>query len=178
MTDIAGVVLMGGQSTRMGKDKSTIIWKNDSLLNHQYQLIKSVCKEAYLSINSSQISKVSPDYPCIVDEYDEIGPIGGIFTCLNNLKSDLLVIPIDMPLLSKDLLLELCQSSMSSCFKTNNQLEPFPSYWSIKTLDTINESINSSNFSISNVMKEAGFSQISTHHKSQFANMNYPQDLR
>jgi molybdopterin-guanine dinucleotide biosynthesis protein A len=89
---IAGVVLAGGQSKRMGSDKSQLTIDNLTLLEHCQNILKnSNLKKVYISGKQG-----------IKDRYKNIGPIGGISTCLLELKNyDYVVfMPVDMPFLT------------------------------------------------------------------------------
>lgn len=95
---IAGVILSGGQSSRMGTDKSQLKIRDITLIEHTKQLlIDSGVTDTYVSGKDG-----------IKDIYSGKGPISGIHASLNFLKSfDFIVfIPVDMPLLTKEVISE------------------------------------------------------------------------
>lgn len=103
MKTIGYVLLMGGKSTRMGRDKAFLpyngipFWKKIS-----EEMMK--CGSTYLSIDSI---KRAPETDCnlILDEYSSIGPIGGIYSGLLKVKEDLVFFaPCDMPVLTSKLI--------------------------------------------------------------------------
>lgn len=93
---IAGVVLAGGQSTRMGTDKAQLTLDDQSLLNRAVTLLHE---------SGIQDVFVSGDYPtfnCILDDTEHLGPISGLQAASNKLSLSydaIFVIPVDMPLL-------------------------------------------------------------------------------
>ena len=92
MTHIAGVVLAGGQSSRMGTDKSQLTFNNQTLLERTKNLlIQSGIEHIFVSGPND-----------IKDKFSNIGPLGGIFSCLTQLKEYdyILFVPVDMPLLT------------------------------------------------------------------------------
>lgn len=96
---IAGVILSGGRSSRMGTDKSQLKIGDKTLLEHTKQLlIDSGITDTYVSGKNG-----------IKDVYSDKGPISGIHATLNFLKPfDFIVfIPVDMPLLTKEVISEL-----------------------------------------------------------------------
>jgi len=96
-----GVVLAGGLSTRMGKDKSQLLWRGNSLLQHCYQILAgSQCHHIYVSHNHGE---------GINDRFEQCGPLGGIDAILQQLDSKgwLTVLPVDMPLIRSAQLIEL-----------------------------------------------------------------------
>lgn len=94
---LVGVVLAGGLSSRMGKDKAQLIRPGDSqtLLEKNCQLLASLddCQQVWISSN-----KISG---AIKDEYVNKGPLGAIYTCIQysfqQQISELLILPVDMP---------------------------------------------------------------------------------
>jgi len=177
MPKMAALLLIGGKSSRMGADKSTIQWKGHSLLHHQMTLLRDCCDETYLSINQSQQHLEKSDHQCIVDQFEAIGPLGGIATSLSRINKDLLVLPIDMPLLTVDLIKSLTTKGKSSCFLLEGQVAPFPSYWSIQLLPEILTSIKNNRLSVTRFIIQNNFDRIKTDHVNAFLNMNTPSDL-
>lgn len=91
---LLGIVLAGGQSRRMGEDKALLNWEGKTLLEHATQLLQEVgCDEVFVSRNAPH---------CIKDIYPGKGPVAGIHACLAASESfEALVIPVDMPLLTR-----------------------------------------------------------------------------
>jgi len=96
---IAGVILNGGKSSRMGQDKSTLKLTNTTLLEHtKCLLIDSGFENIFVSGKHG-----------IEDKYKNKGPLAGILACLSYLTDhdSVLFIPVDMPLLNKKIIAEL-----------------------------------------------------------------------
>jgi len=94
---VAGVVLAGGQSLRMGQDKATLT------LNHQSLLSRAMALLAEAGLTKRVVSGQYEGVECIVDQQFGLGPIAGIAACAEALCNDydaMLIIPIDMPLLA------------------------------------------------------------------------------
>lgn len=102
-----GVVLAGGKSSRMGENKALLNNNGVRLVDHMSSILFSLRPP----IKGIIVSGTVPGASCIPDQYEELGPIGGIATILNNIRSDLfaylLIIPVDMPLLTKSMLEKL-----------------------------------------------------------------------
>lgn len=98
-----GVVLAGGLSSRMGRDKALLPWKGRPLIEHQL----AVLREA--GIDEVRVSGHRPGYRGIADALPQAGPLGGLAGVAETLigDADLLVIPVDMPLLQPGLLRRL-----------------------------------------------------------------------
>lgn len=111
-----GVVLAGGKSSRMGKDKTQLCFRGRTLLDHAIELLKETLK--FLKEDYSQIFlSGNINHPCsIPDSYVDLGPLGGVLSVLDHLSEyscdshtpqKVLFIPVDMPALNSQILLEL-----------------------------------------------------------------------
>ncbi|SFS14200.1 molybdopterin-guanine dinucleotide biosynthesis protein A [Dyella sp. OK004] len=98
-----GVVLAGGRSSRMGRDKALLSWKGRPLIEHQLGLLREA------GVDDVRVSGHRPDYHGIADALPQAGPLSGLAGIAETLAddTDLLVIPVDMPLLQAGLLRRL-----------------------------------------------------------------------
>jgi molybdopterin-guanine dinucleotide biosynthesis protein A len=101
---IAGVVLAGGMSSRMGQDKANLLLDKETLLARSVALLSS------LALTNVFVSGDYQRFQSIPDIQTSLGPIGGLHACVETLFSEynaLFVIPVDMPLLGIDECLDL-----------------------------------------------------------------------
>ena len=98
-----GVVLAGGRSLRMGVDKAMLQWRGRPLIEHQLGLLR----EAGLA--EARVSGLRPDYGGVADSVTGAGPLAGLASVAGRVAdgTDLLVVPVDMPLLTVELLRRL-----------------------------------------------------------------------
>ncbi|NRQ42110.1 molybdenum cofactor guanylyltransferase [Rheinheimera sp. YQF-2] len=98
----SALILAGGQSSRMGRDKALLQLNGQSLLQHMQQLaLDSGAVEVLVSRNL-------PGF--IVDNTPQQGPLAGILAALQHCSgSQLLVLPVDTPLLTVTSLQRLLQ---------------------------------------------------------------------
>lgn len=96
---VFGLVLAGGESRRMGQDKALLIRDGRSQLAHVASLLQKVTARVFVSTRSAQ--QDDPErrqFEQIVDRYDNIGPIAGILTALEEHPGvDWLVVACDLP---------------------------------------------------------------------------------
>ena len=116
MTRFSSVLLVGGQSKRMGQDKALMDWHGRPLWAVQTQKLISVGSQTvYLAARKEQKfaarieSYLSPEETgqvhVIEDPLDEdCGPLGAIVRCLVRAQTPLLVLAVDMPLMTVDFL--------------------------------------------------------------------------
>lgn len=98
-----GVVLLaGGKSRRMGRDKAELPIAGKSFLERIAHELK-VFPERLLSIDESHSIQLD-GFTTVHDIYPECGPISGLHTALHYSRSDaLLVVPCDVPLFQYNL---------------------------------------------------------------------------
>lgn len=88
-----GVVLAGGRSSRMGRDKALLDWHGQALHQHMQALLGA------LGIEDIRLSG-QPQAGGIADRQPGLGPLGGLATLAETLPdAELLVLPVDMPCL-------------------------------------------------------------------------------
>ena len=95
---ITGIVLAGGLSSRMGKDKAQLLLAEQTLLTRNVTLLSR------LGLTDTFVSGQYPDFQCIQDINHQSGPIGGLHACVEYLYQKagaLFIVPVDMPLLTE-----------------------------------------------------------------------------
>lgn len=106
------VILAGGKSSRMGKNKALLDFKGKPLFSHMFDLVKSI------GFTKVFISGEFEGYPCILDKNKFSGPCCAIRDILHQFKDmdGFLFIPVDMPLLDADILRELVKQKEGAYF--------------------------------------------------------------
>lgn len=97
-----GVVLAGGLSSRMGRDKALLHWHGRPLIEHQIAVLHAA------GAREVKVSGARPDYHGVVDVVPQAGPLGGIAAVAAACEDgELLIVPVDMPRLQPSLLQRL-----------------------------------------------------------------------
>jgi molybdopterin-guanine dinucleotide biosynthesis protein A len=110
---ITGFVLAGGKSTRMGTDKSLLIWKDKTFVEHAINTLKPLCNEVIISSNNPVYDFTGCE--TWADELPIQAPIIGIYSCLKRSNTEVnLILSCDMPLIETDLFRYLLQYSKES----------------------------------------------------------------
>jgi len=183
---LAGLVLAGGKSTRLGMDKVGLPFSGETLLSRTVGLARERCRDVYVS--GRDPAGLEFDCPWIADEVAGIGPMGGILTGLRQIGRPLLVLACDMPLLDgavlSCLVKERAARPQNAVMTTFRQIET----GFIESLVAIYEPEAAP---FLNLARESGVYQLSraipkemVHHldygqseASVFFNINYPADL-
>ena len=94
-----GLVLAGGESRRMGSDKALLVRDGQSQLAHIAALLDQVTDRVFVSTRGDQQDESERSrFAQIVDRYEDIGPIAGILSALEeHSQADWLVVACDLP---------------------------------------------------------------------------------
>ncbi|MCH8316896.1 MAG: molybdenum cofactor guanylyltransferase [Bacteroidetes bacterium] len=100
---ITAIILAGGKSLRMGKDKGLLQLNGLTFVERIYRVVSKVCAEVIIVAKQDGYEYLG--LPVFSDIYEDKGPAGGIHTGLFHSKSKFnIVVSCDMPFLSSDLL--------------------------------------------------------------------------
>lgn len=102
--ELAAVVVCGGQSSRMGSDKSMLIYHGQPQWQYLYEMLSRLCKAVYLSVNAGQVQVLPQDLPLLQDlpAYRDKGPIAALLTAFERLPcQNILLIGCDYPFLQQ-----------------------------------------------------------------------------
>ncbi|PJB72769.1 MAG: hypothetical protein CO093_02225 [Alphaproteobacteria bacterium CG_4_9_14_3_um_filter_47_13] len=108
---IAGVVLAGGRSSRMGHDKAYLDYQGQPLVEYMVGLLKETGLENIYISGRTNETYASTNCRCLPDSTSFAGPAAAIRDILDRLSDydGILFIPVDMPFLTQEILRELLQ---------------------------------------------------------------------
>jgi molybdopterin-guanine dinucleotide biosynthesis protein A len=119
---IYGLVLAGGESRRMGRDKALLVRDGHSQLAHIAALLEGITERVYVS--SRQDQQGDPErsrFENIVDRYEGIGPIAGILSAMDaQPNADWLVVACDLP--------NIDEATLSFLIENSNTKQPFTAF--------------------------------------------------
>ena len=100
---VSGIILAGGRSLRMGKDKTQLIWGRHTLLEQAVCRLRGLADDI-LVVGSLKDTCCLPGIRQVQDRYKGCGPLGGIHAGLLEAKHEaVLVLSCDMPFVSAEL---------------------------------------------------------------------------
>ncbi|MDO6491660.1 MAG: NTP transferase domain-containing protein [Cellulophaga sp.] len=150
-TQLYGLVLAGGKSTRMGTDKGAITYHNIPQRDYVYNLLDQVCDATFYSIREDQQTEFTNDN-VIVDKNDFKGPYNGLLSAYKHNKNVAwLVVACDLPLLNIAALEQLKQerdnTKLATAFATTESKlpEPLCAIWEPNALKTSVDYLNEGN---------------------------------
>lgn len=113
LLDIAGFVLAGGKSTRMGRDKAVLQLEGRTLLEFALSTLRQVCNEVMVLGSRNLYADFGAEV--VEDIFSGCGPLGGIHAALSRTRTEFnLIIAVDTPFLSADFLRFMAQRALKS----------------------------------------------------------------
>lgn len=176
------IILVGGKSSRMNYiDKYNL--KIGNLKFIDFILNELSCFENILiSCNKNQYLK-DFKYDYIIDKIDSIGPIGGIYSAMSEVSSDLLFFCCcDMPYINKNIINELYSNynDYYDCIIpcVNDTIYPLFGIYSKRIETVIKDNIDKSDYKIKNILNKVNtkYVQFEDKYIVNFVNINTPKD--
>jgi len=132
-SELYGLILMGGSSTRMGRDKAAIQYHDKPQAQYLFELLRSFLSYTFVSVRQGQTCDFTD--LIIEDALDTKGPINGILSAMTaHPDKAWLVLACDLPLVSERTIRQLIQArdsgKMATAFAGESQLpEPLMAIW-------------------------------------------------
>jgi len=107
--NLSAVLLTGGESRRMGKDKATALFQGKPLWQIQLNLLQKLQPAETLVSARTDPAWRPADVKFVADEPPSRGPLSGVAASLGRIRTKhLLALAIDMPFISENYLRFLC----------------------------------------------------------------------
>lgn len=180
--NISAIILAGGKSSRLGRDKCDVIFEGETFLNRQINKIENLgIKDIYVSGYKGSVCNKE----IIKDDY-HLGPMSGIYTCIDKIKNEkALVLSVDVPLIPEDELIRLVEfaikdDALITVLSHNDKLEPLIAVYDRRVMPYLKEIIEKGcDYSMKNLMNTVGYARYeSVEDDKYFININYEKDLQ
>jgi molybdenum cofactor guanylyltransferase len=180
---INGLVLAGGRSSRMGKDKSLITFHEKPQREHLFTLLNSLCDKAFVSSNNDQ--DIPQHLNPLPDRFDIHSPLNGILTALqHDPTAAWLIVAVDMPMVTKETLGHLIDHRKANTFVTcywdsvHKNPEPLLSLWEPGVYPLVLEYYRQGKKSPRDFLKEVSIAILEPISPTLHLNINTPDELR
>jgi molybdopterin-guanine dinucleotide biosynthesis protein A len=184
---LSAVLLAGGESRRMGRDKATIDFRGAPLWRIQLELLQKVePQEIFVSARTDPPWRPA-NVGFVADEQASCGPLSGIAAVLSRMTSDhLLVLGVDMPFMTPEYLRRLCgmvQVGRGIVPILEDRAEPLAAIYPSNADVDLATALGSGDFSLQTLLRNmiaAGKMQtiaVSPKDRPLFRNLNEPADL-
>lgn len=117
-----GLVLAGGESRRMGRDKASLRHGGQSQLSYIVSVVKPLVARAFVSTRADQQHETERSrFDQILDRYQDMGPVAGILSAMDEYPEvDWLVVACDLP--------NIDASTISHLLEHRSPAQPFSAY--------------------------------------------------
>jgi molybdopterin-guanine dinucleotide biosynthesis protein A len=111
MSDVDGYVLIGGRSSRLGRDKALVLLGGVSLAERAAKTLHKALPDSrvqFVAADEEQFSKQFGEIPVIVDTHPGRGPLGALYAAAANTRACwIAVLACDLPFVTADLMQRL-----------------------------------------------------------------------
>jgi molybdopterin-guanine dinucleotide biosynthesis protein A len=181
---LRGLVLAGGQSLRMGRDKGLIDYHGKPQREYLADLLKPFCAEVFLSTRHDQPLPEGSAYPALPDTFLDLGPFGALLSAFRAMPdSAWLVVACDLPLLDEKTLRQLVsqRSTQSLATAFNNPTKAFPepliTIWEPKAYPTLLTHLSQGSSCPRKVLINNNIKLINLENPDVLTNVNTPEEL-
>ncbi len=180
------MLLAGGESRRMGKDKATILIRGTPLWQIQLELLRQLTpQEIFVSARSDPEWR-SADIQFVADDLPSRGPLSGLAASLDRMStSHLLALAIDMPWISNKYLESLraqIEPGRGVVPKIGDRTEPLAAIYPREAAIDFHHALTGTDFSLQSLIRHlvtAGkLQEISVEERETklFLNLNTPSE--
>jgi molybdenum cofactor guanylyltransferase len=150
--NISAVLLAGGESRRMGKDKATILVRGKPLWQTQLELLRKLePSEIFVSARTDPSWRPG-DLQFVADAPPSRGPLSGLAASLARMRAThLLALAIDMPFMSENFLRCVCdqiEAGVGVVPKIDNRAEPLAAIYPRESVTDFRNALAGTNFSL------------------------------
>jgi len=184
---LSAVLLAGGKSRRMGRDKAAILFRDSPLWQRQLDLLRKLEPERLFVSAQTDPAWRPVDVEFVADAQPSRGPLSGIAAALSRTASEhLLALATDMPFMTGDYLRELFKQTQPGCGAVpmiDNRAEPLSAIYPREAHAEFASALSGDNFSLQSLVAKliaAGklqAVQVSAEEQALFRNLNEPADL-
>ena len=186
---IVGTILAGGQSRRMGADKSTMRIGGQPVLARLAELLADRTEQVWIVGRAGGQADLGRWARWHLDIRGGAGPLGGVATALHLAEAEgyagVLAVACDMPLLGGEVLELLLErrdpARAATAFRNSatGRIEPLATIYELHSLEQIEQTLEAGSLSATAFLASAGAAVINLPAElaSQLANVNTPDDL-
>lgn len=116
MIDCTAILMSGGKSSRMGKDKAWLDVGGIPLWQFQLSKLQAFASEVIISARPGRFDSVNTGCRVILDEVPDLGPLGGLAAALSAATFEkVLILAVDMPEMTSAYLAGLVEVASGEC---------------------------------------------------------------
>ncbi|NQY07121.1 MAG: molybdenum cofactor guanylyltransferase [Flavobacteriaceae bacterium] len=179
---ITGIILAGGKSKRMGRDKGFILYQGKTFLEHIAFSLGKVVKDISIVADNPDYDKFN--YNRIHDVYRNCGPLGGLYSGLLHSDADYaIVLSCDVPLITTELIKMLIQEYEELYdvvqFSVDNEAMPLVALYTKTCLENFKTCLEKGEYKLLDALSDLQVKTIPIHVELSkcLSNINSEEDL-
>lgn len=184
---LSAVLLVGGESTRMGTDKATLEWHGSPLWACQLQKLRALTSNVFISTRFA-VPWRPADAKLVIDKSPSRGPLSGVTATLTKVETDcLLVLAVDMPFITVAHLKKVCDRAtpaVGAVPVVEGKVEPLAAVYPKRSASIFAEALNGTDHSVQQVVRRLSALQlireipVGTAAGRLYRSINRPADLQ
>ncbi|HMQ70220.1 MAG TPA: NTP transferase domain-containing protein [Ignavibacteria bacterium] len=187
--ELYGLVLCGGESSRMGIDKSEIFYYGKKQKYFLYDLLEEFCDKVFISCTYAQLIGSESGYENIIDDesFENAGPMTGLLSFyVHHPEKSVLVAACDYPFINGECIEKLIENRDAENFKAVCYLneesdkyvfEPLLTIYEAPFLGTIFKNFIYQNYSLSRILEKENVKAIEPPSDLILRNVNSPEEM-
>ena len=182
---ITGIILSGGKSCRMGKDKGLCMLGDRPMISFGLAVLEDLCEEILISANDDEYLRFG--HTIVKDEVKNIGPLGGLYSSIRQAgNEDILVLSCDMPFVNTALFEHLLRhkgNALAAIPEFQGWIEPTCGYYRKEILSIIKQQIDNQEYSLRTMLEKANYKKVQINEQMPlytpyiFSNINEQTDM-
>ncbi len=182
---LSGLVLAGGFSSRMGRDKGSLVYHGVSQRAYCAALLAEVCDSVFISCRPDQQTSTENGLKVLMDGYERIGPLGGVLTAFEaNPESAWFVLACDMPFVTREAL-EILLARRNPAFNATafvnpetQEPEPLCAIYEPSIYPVVRERFHQGLMSLKAALQNVSCELVEPHNKRILTNINTPEEYK
>jgi len=174
----AGFVLVGGLSSRMGRDKALLPFEGSTLAGEVASRVRLAAGNVALIGPPHRYAALG--FPVTADLVEGCGPLGGVYTALRITQAEWnLIVACDMPAVTADFLrdlLERAEASAAECMvpESATGLDPLCAVYHRRCLAAAEDALRRKSFTMHDFVSSLRTATWSVPDRSALENVNTP----
>lgn len=179
--DMVCIILSGGKSSRMKRDKSLLPFMNsNSLAQYQYERLKPFFKKVYISSKENKFDFIDNE-DLIIDDNNIYSPIVALKTVFSKIQDKkLFIITVDTPLVSINSINKLIENSIKyevTIAKTQ-KVHNLCGIFSTILLEKIDNMLKNDIHKVGYLIKNSNFNIVNFNSDEEFINLNFYDEYK
>ena len=180
--EIPCIILAGGQSRRMGKDKSLLPFKGfETITEYQIDKFKNSFEKIYISTKNRDKFNFEANFIEDLERYKNSSPLIALLSIFENLKDEyIFILSVDTPFFSIsefNKLFDRIESGIDAVIaKTEEQIHPTCAIYRKTIVPIIKKMIEDDNHKLKFLLNNINTKFIDFENENLFINLNYPKE--